>query len=316
MRPVTIDVVIPVRDRWELTHSCLMHLRDQTVPHTVVVCDNGSSDETRTRLQDSFPEVRVVELGANLGFSVACNRGVLSGDTDIIVLLNNDVEARPDFLERIVRPIVEDTRVGSTAGLLLQPDEIAIDSMGVTVDATLSGFPRLRRRPIDDAASVTPLLTGPIGGAGAYRRTAWEQVGGLDEGVLFYGEDVDLALRLRAAGWRTSAAPGAVAVHLGSATARHRSGWQRYQGGFARGYFLHRYRVLRGAPAVRALVTEAIVVAGDAYLSRDLSALRGRIAGWRAAGGLSRTPWPPPDAIDKTIGFRESLSLRRTVYAG
>ena len=311
----SIDVVIPTRDRWELTERCLRHLRRQTVPHSVTVVDNGSSDGTPDKVHSVAPEARVIALGTSLGFAGACNRGAAAGDGENIVLLNNDVEARPDFLERLVRPLADDARVGSAAALLVQPGEVTIDSMGITVDRTLSGFPRLRRRPVSDAASPTPVLAGPTGGAGAYRRKAWEQVGGLDEGVFFYGEDVDLALRLRAAGWHAVAVPDAVAVHLGSATASHRSAWQRYQGGFARGYFLRRYRVLRSAAAVRALVTESIVVAGDAYLSRDLSALRGRVAGWRAAAGLHPAIWPPRDAIDTTISFRDSLELRRVVYA-
>jgi GT2 family glycosyltransferase len=145
---------------------------------------------------------------------------------------------------------------------------------------------------------------------------AWEEVGGLDEGVLFYGEDVDLALRLRATGWNTVAAPEAVAVHLGSASAGHRSSWQRYQSGFARGYFLRRYRMFTSRVAARVLATEAVVLLGDALLSRDLSALRGRVAGWRSAGGAGPSPKPPGDAIDATISLRESLRLRRVVYTG
>ena len=311
-----IDVVIPTRDGWDLTERCLRHLAAQTVAYSLLVVDNGSTDGTPDKVRAAAPRASVIELGANLGFPVACNRGAAAGAGDVIVLVNNDVEARPDFLERLVRPLVEDEGVGSAAALLVRPGEATIDSLGVTVDRTFTGFPRLRRRPVDDAGSPVPVLAGPTGGGGAYRRTAWEQVGGLDEGVLFYGEDVDLALRLRAAGWRTAAVPDAVAVHLGSATAGHRSVWQRYQGGFARGYFLRRYRVLRSAAALRAIATEAVVVAGDAALSRDLSALRGRVAGWRAAAGLEPSPRPPHEAIDATIGFWDSLKLRRVVYAG
>jgi N-acetylglucosaminyl-diphospho-decaprenol L-rhamnosyltransferase len=312
---LSIDVVIPTYQRWALTEQCLERLLEQTAPHSVIVVDNGSTDGTPDKVSDAFPDARVIALGANSGFPVACNRGAAAGTGEVIVLLNNDVEARPNFLERLVRPLDQDERVGSAAGLLVRPDERTIDSMGLTADRTLAGFPRLRGRPATDASSSAPVLTGPSGGGGAYLRTAWDEVGGLDEGVLFYGEDVDLALRLRAAGWQAGAAPDAVAVHLGSATAGHRSAWQRYQGGFARGYFLRRYRVHRTGAAARALATEAIVVVGDAVLSRNLSALRGRIAGWRAAGGVEPSPTPPREAIDPTIGLWESLRLRREIYA-
>jgi GT2 family glycosyltransferase len=311
----SVDVVVPVHNGWELTKSCLEHLRAQTLPHTVVVSDNGSTDGTPARLRNAFPDVDIVELGANLGFPVACNCGVRAGAGEIVVLLNNDVDCRPNFLERLVSPFSEDGCVGSTASLLLTSGEDRIESFGLAVDSTLAGYPRLRGLPPEVAQVTDPLLLGPSGAAGAYRRQAWKDVGGLDEGVLFYGEDVDIALRLRAAGWSTAAVLDAVAVHLGSASAAHRSAWQRYQGGFARGYFLRRYGVFRRTTAARAAATEAIVVVGDALVfSHDLAALRGRIAGWRAARGRGCTVRPPQDAIDSGITFWRSLSLRHGVY--
>jgi GT2 family glycosyltransferase len=232
-----------------------------------------------------------------------------------VVLLNNDVECRPDFLERLVAPFADDARIGSVAALLLTPAQERIESFGLAVDATLAGFPRLRGRPAAEAQTLDPVLAGPSGAAGAFRREAWKDVGGLDEGVLFYSEDVDLALRLRAAGWTAAAAAAAVAIHLGSASAGTRSAWQRYQGGFSRAYFLRRYGVLRSRFGVRAAATELLAALGDAFVySHDLAAMRGRVAGWRAAAGRPRRPQPPPEAIDPGITFVESLRLRRSVY--
>lgn len=313
----SIDVVIPVHDRWELTESCLAHLRRQSVAHRVIVADNASIDGTPERIRSAYPEASVVRLERNLGFSSACNRGVEAGDGEIVVLLNNDVDCRPDFLERLVVPFVADERLGSAASLLLVPGEERIESFGLAVDPTLAGFPRLRGALAGTAQTEDPRLLGPSGAGGAYRRRAWELAGGLDEGVVSYAEDVDLALRLRAAGWSTTGIAAAVAIHVGSASAGPRSAWQRYQAGYARGYFLRRYGVLRTRVAVRAAVTEAIVVTADALVfSRDLAALRGRVAGWRGAGGAERKPWPPPEAVDRRLTFRRSLALRFGVFTG
>jgi GT2 family glycosyltransferase len=314
---LSIDVVVPTFDGWEFTERCLECLRAQTVTHSVIVADNASTDGTPDRVRTSFPEVSLVETGGNLGFAVACNRGVAAGTGDVAVLLNNDVEVRPDFLERLSEPLDANPRVGSVAALLVRPGESVIDSVGLTTDRTLSGFPRLTGRPVAEAAAQRPVLAGPSGGAAVYRRSAWNEAGGLDEGVFIYGEDLDLAFRLRSAGWHAAAAPEAVGVHLGSATLGHRSTWQRYQGGFSRGYFLRRYGVLLHTRAgARALATEAVVVVGDAMISGDLKALRGRLAGWRAGGAIERWPLPPNEAIDHTIGFFESLRLRRDIYSG
>jgi len=308
---------VPVYNGWHLTERCLEHLRLQTLSHTVIVCDNGSSDGTAKHLRTAFPEVQVVELGVNLGFAAACNRGVRAGKGDFVVLLNNDVECSAEFLNRLVAPLRDDDSLGSVAALLLKPGEDRIESFGLAVDPTLAGYPRLRGLPAGQAQATHPVLVGPSGAAGAYRREAWEAVGGLDEGVFSYGEDVDLALRLRGAGWSTAGAADAVSVHLGSATAGARSPSQRYQGGFARGYFLRRYGILRSRVGVRVAATEAVVVLGDALMfSHDLAALRGRVAGWRAAGGLPRHRRPPDDAIDDDITFVKSLRLRLGVYSG
>ena len=307
----SIDVVIPAYNRWDLTSGCLRHLDAQTAAHRVIVVDNGSTDETRASLRRDWPRVKVVELDHNHPFTRAVNLGVAAGDGEYVVLLNNDVELRPDCLEHLVSPLREDSAVGSVAAVLLQPDELVIDSVGVTTDVTLAGFPRLQGLAPEQAQDLQPLLTGPEGTAAAYRRAAWEQVGGLDESIVAYMEIIDLALRLRGAGWSSACALDAVGVHLGSATFGRRSVEQRRLAGFSRGYLLRRYGVLQSRFALRALFTETLVVAGDALLTRDLAALRGRLAGWRSARGLEARSRPPAEAIDGEISLRESLELRR-----
>ena len=312
--PLTIDIVIPTSGRYDLTGNCLSHLARQTRPHTVIVSDNGGSDETAERVGREWPTVRLIRSPERLSFAAACNRGANAGDGEVVVLLNNDVYCRPDWLERLIAPLEAEPRTGSVACLLVQPGEHVIDSVGLCADRTLAGYPRLGGLPVARAGDTRPRLAGPAGAAGAYRRTAWGQAGGLDEAIFAYAEDLDLALRLRGAGWKASAAPEAVGMHLGSATHGHRTAWQRRHAGFARGYLLRRYGVLRSHQAMRAFTTEGAVVLGDAVLSRDLAALSGRVAGWRSASGLGRRS-APADALDPEIGIRASLALRRSIYA-
>jgi N-acetylglucosaminyl-diphospho-decaprenol L-rhamnosyltransferase len=310
----SIDVVIVAYNRYELTESCLRHLQAQTLDHHVILVENGSTDDTRARVRAEWPDVELHCLEQNRGFAEACNLGVRAGAGEIVVLLNNDVDCRPDFLERLIEPLVGHERIGAVAALMLQPGEQLIDSAGLAADVTLGGFPRLQGLEVAQAASEHPALAGPAGTAAAYRRKAWEQVGGLDEGIFAYMEDFDLALRLRSAGWQATLATRAIGVHLGSATHGHRSAWQRRNGGFGRGYMLRRYGLLRGRMAPRTLATEAVVVVGDLLISRDLAALRGRVSGWRAGRRAGRLPRPPAEALDREIGFRDSLALRRGVY--
>jgi N-acetylglucosaminyl-diphospho-decaprenol L-rhamnosyltransferase len=311
----TIDVVIPAHNGYELTCDCLAHLERQTAAHRAIVVDDGSDDGTPERLRREWPHVTVVRLEANHGYTRAVNRGVSAGQGEYVVLLNNDVHLRPDCLERLVAPLDGDPQVGSVAALMLKPGERTIDSLGITADVTFAGFARMQGRNIDDMATRTPVLTGPEGTAGAYRRAAWEQVGGLDETISAYMEILDFALRLRAAGWAAASAPGARGMHLGSSTYGQRSARQRRLAGFSRGYLLRRYGVLRSGAAARALLTEAVVVVGDLMICHDAHALRGRVEGWRAGRGGETRAKPPSDAIDRSISLRESLKLRRaSVY--
>ncbi len=313
---LSIDVAVVAYNRYDLTESCLQHLAAQTREHRVLLCDNGSSDDTFERVGAEWPDVVRTRTEDNRGFPEACNRAVALGDGDVVILLNNDVDCDPDFLEKLVAPLDADASLGSAAALCVRPGRETIDSMGMTTDATLSAFPRMRGLPVAEATSARPVLIGPAGTAGAYRRSAWEALGGLDEHIRAYGEDFDMATRLRAHGWGTVAVPEAVGVHLGSATFGHRSAFSRRHGGFGRAYLIRRYGLLRGRAAPRTAFIEALSVAGDTVISRDFEALSGRVAGWRAAAGLPRHPMPPPAAIDHSVGLRESIDLRRGVYAG
>ena len=112
--PASTDVVIPVYGNYELTKSCLECLASQTIPHRVIVVDDGSRDDSVDRIKSDWPDVALVELGTNRGYTFAVNRGVQAGSGDYIVLLNNDVRLHPDCLEHLIAPFGEDERTGSS----------------------------------------------------------------------------------------------------------------------------------------------------------------------------------------------------------
>lgn len=302
MKPAA-DIVVVTHDGCQLVARCLEHLMRARRPgDRVIVVDNASSDGTPEMVRERFPEAVLIALPDNRGFGRAVNAGVAAGDGDAIVLVNNDLFVEPGFVAALLAPLEVDAAVGMVAGLSLMPDGETVDGFGVELDVTLAAYNRLRRRPPDAVAGV---LAGPSGGAAAYRRAAFEQAGGFDDALFAYGEDVDLALRLRRAGWRAAAAPGARGVHLGGATAGVGSPRQRWLGGFARGFLLRRYGVLRSRAAPRALVVEALVVGWGLARFRTVVPLRARLAGWRAAG--TRREPVDPEAIDRSIGLGEAI---------
>ena len=303
-----VDVVIPTWNRWELLDRCLDHLRRQTRQASVIVVDNGSTDGTAERLRAEYPEVRLVRLERNLGFGAAVNRGIAAGRAPYVVLVNNDVECDPRFVERLVAPMRARPEIGSVAGLLVIAGRDAIDSYGLELDRTMAAFPRFAGAPLTATALDEHHLAGPSGGAGAYRRAALDAIGGFDEALFAYLEDADVAARLRSAGWAAAGAPGAVGVHLGSASFGRGSAWQVETAGASRGYVLRKYHVLRGRAAAQSLVVEIGVAAVDLVMERRWAAVRGRLRGWRAGKGV-RAPLPQ-DAVNREIGLREALRRR------
>ena len=198
---VQATVVIPTFNGRRMLVEALEGLERQTTAHDVIVVDNGSTDGTVDLLAERFPHVRVVELPENVGFGRAVNRGVAAAETDVVVLINNDVVCEPEFLERLLEPLGDDS-VAMVAGVLLQHDRPhLVDSAGIELDTTLRSWDALWNRPVSELAGAAEPV-GPCGGAAAFRTRAFRDVGGFDETFFAYWEDVDLALRLRLAGHR------------------------------------------------------------------------------------------------------------------
>lgn len=278
---LSIDVVIPTWNRIELILALLRSLSLQTVRHTVFVVDNGSVDGTAGAIAKEFPDVELIALDSNHGFGRAVNRGVARGRGDYIVLVNNDCDCGPDFLERITAPFRHPSRPSSVAGVLVDPDG-RVGSAGIRVDPTLAGIGYLYQCQVTEVAGHPPPL-GPCGGAAAYRRDVWQEMGGFDEEIFAYSEDVELAMRLHANGHLCALAAEARVQHAGSQTLGRGGLRQLRMAGWARGYVLGRYRV-----GPLALILEVLLSLLDSARRRTLLPVTVRWLGWRRGRGLPR----------------------------
>jgi hypothetical protein len=156
----------------------------------------------------------------------------------------------------------------------------------VELDATLMVLEYLLGEPAE-AAAVAPPPLGPTGGAALYPLEALNAVGGFDEQIFAYLEDVDLALRLVLTGHPCRLAAGARAVHVHSATLGAGSRAKNELTGFGRGYILGRYRVLASPRrALRAIACETAICAGQALVDHTVSGVPGRFRGYRAGRRL------------------------------
>jgi GT2 family glycosyltransferase len=272
-----------------------------------VIVDNGSTDGSAEFVRAKFPEAAVVRLERNLGFGPAINRAVEQRPGDPVILLNNDTEPEPDFVAGLLEGAGD---AAMAAGILVQErDRGSIDSAGVIADSTLMGFDYLNGEPLAALEGAADPL-GPTGGAGLYRLDAFQAVGGFDERIFLYYEDLDLALRIAAAGGRCRLAPGARALHAYSASLGAASGRKYVRTGWSRGYMLRRYRVLSSPGAVaRVLACEGAICAGQILRDRTAKGLTGRLRGWRDGAGLERREANGAPLLEISMG--EALGMRR-----
>ncbi len=212
--PVT--VVIPVWNGRRWLPGLLASLATQTLaPQAIIAVDNGSQDGSVQYLRSEHPEVEVVELGHNTGFAHAVNRGIERATPGFVALLNTDVVLSPDWLARMTAALASDQKSGSVACKMRQfgAERLIYDAGDILRrDAACEQRGRFGRDigQYDEPGEVF----GACAGAALYRRDALLEVGAFDERYFAYLEDVDLALKLRLAGWRCRYEP-ALAMHVG-----------------------------------------------------------------------------------------------------
>lgn len=255
-----VSVVIVDWHQPELTRRAIDSVRSQRVDATIelVVVVNEADDATVAAYRADHPEAVVVAEPTNSGFAGGVTRGIRASSGDVVVLLNNDAVADHGFLDRGLAVLAAGgdvvAAVAATAVLegaftrvtgadrgdddLVAGDgtrwrrsgtgQTLVNGTGVVVDRAGNGRDRDWLRPIDDAPESAPLF-GFSGGAVFLRRGPLEQVGGFDESLFMYYEDLDVAWRLRLAGFDVRYAPDAVVVHRHAASSGSDSPLVRYQ---------------------------------------------------------------------------------------
>jgi GT2 family glycosyltransferase len=283
-----------------------------------IVVDNGTGAEELDRVAGRLDGGRVLRLDSNVGYSRAVNIAARQAQSEALVLLNDDSVVDPGYVGRLTGAL--DPAAGVVMAAAVMRDAASpelIETAGMEIDRTLLAFDYLNGEPIEilDGGVADPI--GPSGAVAALWREAFLEVGGFDEALFAYGEDVDLVLRMRAAGGTCRLAKDARGVHVHSATLGSGSSRKDYLMGYARGYLLRKWGVIapRRMPAV--LARELTWIAGQTILDRNLGGVRGRVQGLRAA--RASEPYPPaemlpdPPSLAATLGrrWRRRARLRR-----
>jgi GT2 family glycosyltransferase len=220
-----VTVVIPNWNGKRFLSTCLASLRRQSFEDfETILVDNGSTDDSVAFVSGNFPEVRVLPLSENGGFSVAANAGIKGSRTEYVALLNNDTEADPDWLGALIRAADSYPEAGSFASKLVDfNDRRILDGAGDVLRR--SGLPyRLGHgEPDRGQYAETAFVFGACAGAALYRRSMLDEIGLFDEDFFANCEDGDLSFRAQLAGYRSLYVPESVVYHMGSATFGKRS---------------------------------------------------------------------------------------------
>jgi GT2 family glycosyltransferase len=216
----TASIIIPHLNGRHHLDTCLTSLRRQTFPDfEILLVDNGSTDGTQEYVRQNFPEVKLIELGQNRGFTGACNAGWQAAQGQFILLLNNDTEADPRWLECILDAFGRYPRAGVIASKMLLFDRR--DHFHTAGDYyRIDGMPGNRGvwQPDQGQYQREESVFAACGGAAAYRRQLLDEIGFLDDDFFFSCEDMDIAWRAHLAGWDVIYVPTAVVYHKLKAT--------------------------------------------------------------------------------------------------
>lgn len=193
-------------------------LSDNSPDKDILVIDNASRDRSAEIVRRMFPQARLIENRANVGVAAGWNQGVRETQGDLVVVMNPDVEVSPGWLERI-QAALEAHSHADVAGIKLLYPNGRIQHGGLCFHPNAQSYHRAMHeedRGQVDAVEPVEAVTGAVF---AFRRKAWEQIGGFDEDYFpAYYEEADFCYRIRCAGRQVLYVGSAQAIHHEAST--------------------------------------------------------------------------------------------------
>ena len=231
MQPLVSIITINYHQA-DVTCALLDSLDRVTYPSfEVIVVDNGSGPDDLERLRKRTDRIRLVEAGANLGFTGGNNLGMDCARGDYFLLLNNDTEVEPDFLDALVKAMEADPRIGLASPKIRYhhtPELIQYAGGRRLNPYTIQGaWIGSREQDLGqyDADRDTDLAHGA---AMMIRREVVETVGGLGEDFFIFYEELDFSERVRRSGWTIRYVSGSTVWHKESLTVGRETPFRTY----------------------------------------------------------------------------------------
>lgn len=288
-----VTAVVPTLGRSPLLVACLEALRrDGGDRIEVIVVDQGEEVEPPVEIPAGLAD-RVLRPGRNLGFAGGTNLGIAAARGERIATVNDDAIVEPGWTAALADALDRDPGAAAAQGvnLLLDSPELA-DGCGLAWNRWWQAVQVGHGLPAPPPEGGPREVFGVSATAAMFRREALRQVaaGGevFDPRLVSYYEDVELAGRLRAAGWRALVVPAARARHAGSATGRTMSR-ERWRLIYGNRHLAAARRLGRGYwPRLPWLLARDLLDLAKAALRRDGELAAGIAGGWGRAVRLFR----------------------------
>lgn len=208
----TIDVIILTWNDGDLLQRAIDSVRHSTgVSVRCTVVDNGSDVPATARLG---PDDEVIRLVANAGVAAGRNVGVLAGRAPLVCFLDSDAVLHPSALSTLAGVLEPSCAIGLAAPVFTGQQPTDSGGLAPTLGRKMGRL--IGRTSAYEAGSEHDGLIDVdfvIGACQLFRRSAFQQVGGLDERYFYGPEDADFCMRLRLAGWRVVQVPAAGCEH-------------------------------------------------------------------------------------------------------
>lgn len=221
-KPPLLSIIVVVWNNLEYLSFCLECLKKQVFQnYELVLIDNGSRDDATIVVEREyrFANLQTKKLPQNIGFAAANNIGVRMAQGEWIVLLNADAFPEPDWLKKLVEAAEMHPEYAAFSSRQISANATEfLDGAGDAYHGSGMAWRNYIGYPAAQYGQESREVFSPCAAAAMYLRDAFLEVGGFDEDLFSYYEDVDLGFRLRLAGYKAYYVADAVVHHVGSAT--------------------------------------------------------------------------------------------------
>jgi len=232
MNALKIAVVILNFNGKKHLETFLPSVVNYSIPHTIIIADNASTDDSVSFLQKNYPQIRIVSNSENHGFARGYNDSLeqIKGEFDAYILLNSDVEVTPNWLIPLISCLKDDKIVAVQPKIKAYLNKDAFEHAGACggfIDSNY--FPFCRGRIFDSIENDFNQYDFPqrvnwtSGAAMLIRTNAFHDAGGFDPDFFAHMEEIDLCIRLQRKGFHLMCNPESVVYHLGGGTLAYNS---------------------------------------------------------------------------------------------